>query len=66
MPSLQPGSMADIPIFDPNEKWTVDTEDFISKGKNTPLKNRQLQGRVVATFVGGNLVFRRGESSIAQ
>lgn len=66
MPSLQPGSIADITIFDPNEKWTVDTEDFISKGKNTPLKNRQLQGRVVATFVGGNLVFRRGESSIAQ
>jgi dihydroorotase len=55
--SLQPGTPADIVIFDPDQEWTVDTSEFESKGKNTPLEGITLKGRVVATIVAGNLVY---------
>lgn len=55
--SLQPGTSADIVIFDPDQEWTVDTSEFESKGKNTPLEGTTLKGRVVATIVAGNLVY---------
>ena len=55
--SLRPGANADITIFDPNAKWTVDTEKFVSKGKNSPLHGQTLKGQVVMTLVGGEVVF---------
>ena len=55
--SLRPGANADITIFDPNAKWTVDTEKFVSKGKNSPLHGQTLKGQVVMTLVGGEMVF---------
>ena len=51
--SLHEGAAADVTIFDPDLEWTVDTSQFASKGKNTPLDGRTLKGRVVATIVGG-------------
>jgi dihydroorotase len=47
---------ADIVIFEPDLEWTVDTEAFASKGRNTPLAGRTLKGRVLATVAGGRLV----------
>ena len=55
--TLQPGTTADIVIFDPEHEWTVDTSQFESKGKNTPLDGTKLKGRVVATIVGGTIVY---------
>ena len=55
--SLQPGTTADIGIFDPDQEWMVDASEFESKGKNTPLDGTMLKGRVVATIVGGNLIY---------
>ncbi|MCH9018079.1 MAG: dihydroorotase [Chloroflexi bacterium] len=56
--SLQPGTTADIVLFDPEQEWTVDTSEFESKGRNTPLEGTTLKGRVVATFASGSLVFQ--------
>ena len=55
--SLRPGANADITIFDPNAKWTVDTEKFVSKGKNSPLHGQTLKGQVVTTVVDGEVVY---------
>ena len=55
--TLQPGTTADIVIFDPDQEWTVDTSEFESKGRNTPLEGTTLKGRVVATIVGGNIIY---------
>ena len=44
--SLRPGANADVTIFDPNAEWTVDTEAFVSKGKNSPLHGQKLKGKV--------------------
>ncbi len=56
--SLQPGTTADIVLFDPEQEWTVDTSEFESKGRNTPLEGTTLKGRVVATFASGNLIYQ--------
>ncbi len=55
--SLRTGANADITIFDPDAEWTVDTEAFVSKGKNSPLHGQTLKGKVVTTVVGGEVVF---------
>ena len=55
--TLQPGSPADVTIFDPQAEWVVDTAKFVSKGKNTPLEGATLRGRVVVTIVDGRVVY---------
>ena len=55
--SLAPGTPADLTVFDPAARWTVDTAQFASLGRNTPLDGVELQGRVAATLVGGRIVF---------
>jgi len=55
--TLKVGTPADIVLFDPNQEWRVDPREFASKGRNTPLEGTTLKGRVVATLVGGQIVF---------
>ena len=56
--TLRQGAVADITIIDPDAEWVVDTARFASKGKNTPLDGATLRGRVAATVVGGEVVYR--------
>ena len=55
--SLVRGSMADVTVFDPNKKWTFDAAKSRSKSRNTPFDGWQLTGKVVATIVGGKIVY---------
>ena len=55
--TLAPGGNADITIFDPTAQWEVRPEQFFSKSHNTPFAGRKLTGQVVATIVGGKVVF---------
>ena len=64
--SMQSGSPADIVLFDPSQEWTVDTSEFESKGRNTPLEGSVLKGRVVATFASGRLVYQGPELKIEE
>ncbi|HUS81740.1 MAG TPA: amidohydrolase family protein, partial [Dehalococcoidia bacterium] len=54
--SLSVGAPGDVLVFDPNAEWTVDPEQFASKGWNTPLAGRVLKGQVVATVHHGHVV----------
>jgi dihydroorotase len=56
--TLAVGSHADVTLFDPARKWTYHAAQSLSKSKNSPFDGRQLQGKVVATVVGGVVVFR--------
>ena len=58
--TLQPGTPADIVLFDPDREWVVDPQAFESKGKNTPLQGTKLKGKVVSTLVQGQVVFQDG------
>ena len=55
--TLAAGSFADVTIFDPKKKWTFDASKSLSKSKNTPFDGWQLTGKVMATIVGGNIVY---------
>lgn len=47
------GKVADIAIFDLNSEFTVDSEKFVSKGKNSVFNGRKLCGRLKHIFVNG-------------
>lgn len=51
--TLTPGAVADVIVFDPDERWTVSAEAVKTKSLNTPLLGMELHGRVKHTFVGG-------------
>ena len=61
--TLRRESVADITIFDPAAEWTVDPDQFISKGRNSPYRGKRLTGRATCTIVGGRVVFRDGKSA---
>src|SRR5258707_1672776 len=59
--TLAPGASADLVVFAPDETWTVDPEQFASRGKNTPLAGITLRGRVRQTWLGGANVYDAAE-----
>jgi dihydroorotase len=56
---LSVGGPADITIFDPQLEWTYQTAAGRSKSRNSPFDGWKLKGAVVATVVGGRVVYRR-------
>ncbi len=55
--SLEVGKVADITIIDPDREHVIRTEEFISKGKNTPFEGYKSKGVVVRTIVAGKTVY---------
>ncbi len=55
--TLEPGTTADVVIFDPKAQWTV-TENFHSKSCNSPFIKETLPGVVRYTIAGGEVVYR--------
>lgn len=56
--TLNVGTIADITIIDPEKEYTINTEDFVSKGKNTPFNGYKAKGMVVRTIVSGKTVYK--------
>lgn len=54
---LKAGESADFTIVDLNEEWTINPEDFLSKGKNTPFAGRKVFGKVKYTVVDGEIKY---------
>jgi dihydroorotase len=54
---LKEGADGDICIFDLEAPWKLDAEKLKSKSKNTAIEERKLQGKVLMTFLNGELVF---------
>lgn len=52
------GAPADLVLVDLNEEYTVDPEEFLSKGHATPFEGCRLKGRVKATLHNGEFVYR--------
>tara|TARA_A100001011_G_scaffold140916_1_gene148963 strand:+ start:247 stop:1539 length:1293 start_codon:yes stop_codon:yes gene_type:complete len=57
--TLKKGSDADLCIFDLDAPWVVKAENLKSKSKNTAIENRKLQGKILMTFLNGELVFNQ-------
>jgi dihydroorotase len=56
--SLARGNFADVTIFDPKKRWTFEAARSLSLSHNTPFDGWQLTGKVVATIVGGKIVYQ--------
>jgi dihydroorotase len=56
--TLARGSHADVTIFDPKKRWTFEVAKSRSKSRNSPFDGWQFTGKVVATIVAGQIVYR--------
>ena len=56
---LSVGAAADVVLFDPAARWTVDASALASQGKHTPFLGYELTGQVKATIVGGHIAYQR-------
>lgn len=56
---IEIGYDGDFVLVDINEKYTVNTKEFESKGKNTPFDGMELYGTVIKTIKGGEVVYSR-------
>ena len=52
------GAQADLVLFDPDEEWTVDPEQFASKARNTPFAGWKVKGKVKYTIVKGEIIYQ--------
>jgi dihydropyrimidinase len=59
--TLQPGSDADIVLWDPAATWTVHTGELHMATDYTPYEGMSLTGRPVTTIVRGRVVVEGGE-----
>jgi dihydroorotase len=55
------GAPANLQVFDPAVRWTVDRALLRSRADNTPFHGRQLVGRTRHTILHGRPTFRDGE-----
>jgi len=58
--TLSEGAAADICIFDPDARWTLDRNKLFSKSKNTPWHGSEMVGKVTHTIKEGRMVFEHG------
>lgn len=56
------GGRGDLVIFQLDETWTIDPEQFRSKGRNTPFGGREVQGKVAYTIAGGKVCYQQAEN----
>ena len=56
--SLAKGNHADVTVFDPKKRWRFEAAKSRSLSRNTPFDGWQLTGKIVATIVGGKIVYK--------
>lgn len=54
---LMIGQSADIAVFDLENEAVIESEQFVSKGVNTPFVGWKVKGMTLFTFVDGRMVF---------
>ena len=54
---LQEGYFADLVLIDTEKEYTVDSNNFYSKGKFTPINGKKYFGIILKTFHHGNMVY---------
>ena len=56
--TIEVGKIADITIFNPDEKYIYTKDKIVSKSKNSPFIGKELKGKVKYTIVNGNIVYQ--------
>jgi len=60
--NLSLGKGADISIFNPDFKYSINVSKFHSKSKNSPFDGWQVKGKVLHTLVRGKIVYSAAEN----
>jgi dihydroorotase len=58
---IVPGAPANLTLFDPGHRWTVDARALRSRSRNTPYAGMELTGRVVHTVLDGRFTCKDGQ-----
>lgn len=58
---IKVGEKADFTIFDLNEKYEINPDEFLSKGKATPFAGKEVYGRCKLTVADGNIAYKEGK-----
>jgi dihydroorotase len=56
--ALTQGAPADVTVIAPDQRVTIHASALRSKSKNTPFDGWELRGAVLATIIGGRIVYR--------
>ncbi len=51
------GARADLTLIDLDAEWTIDSQKFFSKSKNSPFDGFKVKGRAVRTVIAGKTVY---------
>ena len=55
--TIAAGAQADFMIFDPNRGWQIRGAEFKSLSNATPFEGQPVQGKVLSTWVGGEMIY---------
>jgi dihydroorotase len=64
LPSIQPGSPANVALVDLSAEWEVGAEGYESRSQNSCFAGRTLTGRVLMTIAAGDVAFRQRSFAI--
>jgi len=54
---IKEGEVADLALLDLNKEWTVNPEEFLSKGRATPFEGMHLTGKNILTICKGEVAY---------
>ena len=57
---IKEGNVANIALVDLDNKYVIDSNNFKSKGKNTPFNRFEVYGKIVKTIVNGIIKYEDG------
>lgn len=55
---MEEGLRADLVLIDENKEDVIDTNKFISKGKNNPFNNQKIIGKIIMTIRDGKIAYK--------
>ncbi|MBQ1977216.1 MAG: amidohydrolase family protein, partial [Ruminococcus sp.] len=58
---IKEGKSANLTVFNLEEEYEIDPEEFISKGRATPFKGMKVFGKCLMTMCDGNIVWKDNE-----
>ena len=53
------GTDGDFVLIDIDKKIKVNSEEFLSKGRNTPFEGMEFYGEILATVKGGEIKYKK-------
>src|SRR5690606_37532473 len=62
--SLEPGSEANLTLFDPDAEWQAGEDGWESRSANSCFTGRRMRGRIRMTLAAGQVAYRQREFAI--